>query len=105
MNGRGIIAHAMTEAELAEHIRELCKGYGLWSYHTHDSRRSNPGWPDLVVVGQGVIYRELKRERGTVSKAQWDVGYRLLKAGQDWKIWRPSDLLSKKIHRELEAIR
>lgn len=47
-----------------------------WSliYHTHDSRRSAPGFPDLVMTnGRRVIFAEIKKEGGqpTAEQAIW----------------------------------
>lgn len=95
----------MTEAHLEREVRRLIARYGLWGYHTHDSRRSAPGWPDWVIVGSGILYRELKSPYEQPSGDQRDVGYRLQAAGADWAVWRPLDLESGTIARELEAIR
>ncbi|WP_300613239.1 hypothetical protein [Trebonia sp.] len=98
-------ARAMSEAALQDHVRALCDGLGLAVQHVHDPRRSwLPGWPDLTVIGSRVIYRELKSEQGTVSAEQRDVGQRLTDAGQDWAVWRPAQLLSGEIGRQLASI-
>jgi hypothetical protein len=97
-------ARAMTEAELQQHVRDLCADLGLYHYHPHYSRRSEPGWPDSVIVGSRVLFRELKSEHGTLAAAQRDLGERLRRAGQDWAVWRPRDLYSGAIGRQLAAI-
>ena len=82
----------MSEKEFQAQVVKLARTCGFLVYHTYDSGRSEPGWPDLVLVGRGrVLYRELKTEKGKASAAQ--VGWlRALRAnGADAKVWRPSD--------------
>lgn len=92
-----------SEAEFQSQVRALCRFYGLTVYHTHNSQRSDPGFPDLVIVGaRGVLFRELKTEVGRVKPMQkfWIDVLRL--AGQDADVWRPSDL--DRIKLELKAL-
>jgi hypothetical protein len=87
-------------------VIKLCELFGIRYYHTFDSRRSAKGWPDLAICGKrGFIARELKTAAGrlTVEQQQW--GLILRNAGVSWDVWRPSDLQSGRIQRELEAIR
>lgn len=59
------------EAGFQATVVQLAELHGWRLYHTHDSRRSNPGFPDLVLVRDGVlIFAELKSETGRVSPAQ-----------------------------------
>lgn len=96
----------MTERSLQASIIEICKLYGIAWYHTFDSRRSVRGWPDLAMCGdRGFITRELKSDRGTLTPDQEDWAARLQKVGVSWDIWRPADLHSGRIQRELLAIR
>lgn len=95
----------MSEDDLEEAVRDMLKVYGLWGYHTHNSRRSEPGWPDWVIVGKRVLYRELKSADGTSRPAQTRVRNLLVAAGADWGLWRPADLASGRIAEELQAIR
>lgn len=96
----------MTEAELQNNIIELVKYMPtLLYYHTYDSRRSNPGFPDLVIAGpNGVMYRELKSARGKVTDDQFRWLRALELSGQDVAVWRPVDWPDR-IHKELERIR
>jgi len=66
---------------------------GWLCYHTYDSRRSGPGFPDLVLVHpeSEVLYRELKTESGKMTTAQEVWRERLCQAGANVKVWRPSD--------------
>lgn len=101
---RQAAAAAMSEAQLQDHVRRLCADLGLYHYHPHYSRHSEPGWPDSTIIGSRVIFRELKSERGSLTPEQRGVGERLTGAGQDWALWRPRDLYSGALARELAAI-
>ena len=96
---------AMTEAQLQAAVIKLCKLYGLRYHHQKISIGSIAGWPDLVIVGRQLIFRELKSETGKVTGQQVEWRDVLGRAGQDWALWRPSDLASGRIVRELEVIR
>jgi hypothetical protein len=90
---------------LEAHLRKMLADLGLWAYHPHTSRRSTPGWPDWVILGpRKIIFRELKSERGTLTPEQKRVGEMLQRAGQSWRVWRPSDLLSGQIAKELTEV-
>ena len=90
---------------LDAHVRRLCDDLGLLRYHTHDSRRSPRGFCDLVICGLGgVAFRELKTQRGKVSREQQVWLDALAAAGADAGTWRPADLLSGRIARELAAL-
>lgn len=81
-----------TEKQFQEAVIELAKLNGWMVYHTHDSRRSEPGFPDLVLVKNGfVIFAELKTEKGRVSEAQ-EKWLRNLGSGEGCFsvfLWRP----------------
>lgn len=98
-------ARNMSEPALQARVRAICKALGLLVYHTHNSQRSDKGWPDLVIAGSGFLFRELKTEIGKVEpeQATWIEG--LNAAGGNARVWRPTDLLSGRIERELTAIR
>jgi hypothetical protein len=87
-------------AILAEHPQ-------LLGYHGRDSRL-NPGasgFPDWVFCGPGgAAVRELKSEHGVLKPDQRLWGRRMLDAGWNYDIWRPSDLLSGRIEREIKAL-
>lgn len=63
------------------------------AYHTHDSRRSQAGFPDLVVVHpeHGAIYAELKMPEKYPTPMQRVWLTTLLRAGHRVYLWRPAD--------------
>lgn len=63
------------------------------------------GWPDSVIIGTRVIYRELKAEHGQLSPDQRAIGGKLKAAGADWAVWRPRDWLSGGIETELRLLK
>jgi len=64
-------AVVLAEAGLLDHIRALARRLGWCCYHTHDSRKSEPGFPDLVLTnGRRVLFLECKTSTGKVTEAQ-----------------------------------
>lgn len=97
------MAGRMSEDELFEKVRKMCQGLRLLHYHTHDSRGSQPGYPDWHIIGpERSMFRELKTERGELTKDQTEWLDALHRVGHDADVWRPSDLLiNGRIKREL----
>ena len=82
----------MTEAELQRNVLSLAAMTGWLAYHTYDSRRSQAGFPDLVLVRPPVlIYAELKSEAGRLTPQQHEWMEQLLACKQIAFVWRPSD--------------
>lgn len=82
----------MTEAQFQRRIMDYCQLRGLLLFHDTDSRKNNPGFPDLVIVGPNrVLFRELKTQTGRISPKQEGWLLALQHAGQDATVWRPSD--------------
>lgn len=70
----------------------LARLHGYRCFHTHDSRRSAAGFPDLVLVGRGrIIFAELKAEKGKLSPDQREWLGALRAAGGTTHVWLPSD--------------
>jgi hypothetical protein len=101
-------ALVQSEAQFQAAVADLAERLGWLVYHTHDSRRSNPGFPDLVLVRRDrLIFAELKTEKGKVkpAQAQWLDALRAatvnlidpaaqalgVKAGVGVYVWRPGD--------------
>lgn len=116
----------MNEKDLDALIRDACTTLGINRYHTHDSRRSTPGFPDLVLWSRGgMLFRELKSDLGRISRTQIAVrdtlhttpcvfcGHQLdvntsypgCHYGHEGAyIWRPDDWHNGRIHTELRQI-
>lgn len=97
---------AWPEKVLQGHIVSTALSLGWKVYHTYDSRRSVPGFPDLVLVHEqhGVVWRELKRQKGarvSADQREWLDG--LTAAGEDAAIWRPEDVVSGEVLRVLRG--
>jgi hypothetical protein len=58
-------AQDVSEATLLAKVMAEARRLGYLVYHTHDSRRSAPGFPDLVLCnGQRLLFVELKSRTG-----------------------------------------
>jgi len=60
-----------SEREFQASVIAAARLRGWLVYHTHDSRRSQPGFPDLVLVrGRQIMFWELKASRGRLTPEQ-----------------------------------
>lgn len=68
------------ESEFMRAVIRVAEGLGWSVYHTHDSRRSVAGFPDLVLLRRELqIVAELKRskrEKPTAEQLAWLARYR-----------------------------
>lgn len=97
-------APSMSEAQFQQRIVDYCELRGLLVFHDNDSRRNNPGFPDLVIVGtHGVIFAELKSDTGRLRPEQETWLTALHHAGAIAALWRPS--MWDKVRARLDAIR
>lgn len=103
-------AEAMSEAELERGVRRILKDLEkqhrkVLAYHVWSSKNSAAGYPDWCFCGSsGVMWRELKRQAEDPTPDQQEWLDALTKAGMDAGTWRPSDLLSRRVARELAAL-
>jgi hypothetical protein len=67
---RATYAARMPERELQQLVTDLCRLLGLPHFHVRHSTGMTAGWPDSVIIGTKVIYRELKSEHGQLSPEQ-----------------------------------
>jgi hypothetical protein len=74
-------------------VIKLAKQNGWLVYHTHNSRKSQAGFPDLCMVRfQRLLFVELKTETGKMTAAQHDWFDAINKVpGTACYLWRPSD--------------
>lgn len=81
------------ENPLLAEVRRLAKIHGWLCYHTYNSRRSEEGFPDVVLVREAVIFAELKSRTGKPSHAQ-HIWLRMLERTGTVEVylWRPQDL-------------
>lgn len=91
-----------SEASFLQQLRKYADLKGWRVYHTHDSRRSDEGFPDLVMVrGQRLVFAELKSATGRLRPEQQEWIVALQRAqhpvdrmGHDEPgvyVWRPTD--------------
>jgi hypothetical protein len=80
----------VSEAAFMAQVFQFAAFHHWMYFHTHDSRHSASGFPDVVFVRERVIWAELKRESGRVSPEQKGWLDRLQAAGQEVYLWRPS---------------
>jgi len=86
---------AVTEADLREQIRDLCKLFGWKMYFSWTSIHSPRGFPDLVLVNpeqKRVIFAELKREGKNPTPQQEEWLAALAACNQEVYVWRPGDI-------------
>lgn len=62
----------MNEKQLQQAVLDCATALGWRHFHTFDSRRSDPGFPDLVLarVPDRLLFVELKSETGRMSREQ-----------------------------------
>ena len=95
---RGYAERATTEKAFQDIVRGFASLMGWHNiYHTHDSRRSDLGFPDLVMVRDAVVlFVELKTQKGKVRPEQESWGQALVQVEGaapchiKYRIWRPS---------------
>jgi hypothetical protein len=83
----------ITEKQWQAMVIDLATLYGWVHFHVFDSRRTDPGWPDLVLARvPQLLVAELKTDRGRLARAQEDWLELLRACGVETHVWRPRDL-------------
>lgn len=94
----------MKEAEWQRQVIQLAGTFGWMVQHSRVSKvgdrhmtaiSGHVGFPDLVLAHRtkGVVFVELKSERGSLRKEQVQWRDTLQAAGAEWYLWRPDDLM------------
>jgi hypothetical protein len=102
-----VVLRGEDEAKLEAFVVRVAHTYGWCGFHVSfshgsvtgvhmlgqgDDHYDSDGWPDWVFVrGQRIIFRELKGVGKYADANQRRWGAALVAAGQDWKVWKPSD--------------
>ena len=83
-----------TEGEFQAWVLDLANRNGWLAYHTYDSRKSGPGFPDLILVKGGVmIAAELKSadvKSMSLDQARWLAALGCV-PGVRAVVWQPCD--------------
>ncbi len=94
---------AMSEDELQAQVEQFARGMGWLVYHTRDSRRSERGFPDLVLVhphAGATLFVELKRDGEHPTPDQWRWLRALALRGAVF-VWRPLNWRTGEVGRAL----
>jgi hypothetical protein len=86
------IADRVNEAEFQSEVIAFATRHGWRHYHTHDSRKSVSGFPDLILIrGPVLLVAELKvgDNEPTADQLTWLEAFAA--AGVQTFVWRPSD--------------
>jgi hypothetical protein len=81
----------LSERKWQAQVVQVARLHGWWVYHTYDSRRSQPGLPDLILVRERVVFAELKTDTGRLTPDQRACLDALQAAGAEVYVWRPRD--------------
>ena len=84
----------MSEQALQDVLTQALTRAGWLWYHTHDSRHSPAGFPDLTALrGERCLVAEVKSATGLLTPAQqtWLAAWRRI-AGVEVHVFRPDDL-------------
>jgi hypothetical protein len=82
----------ISEKEFQAAVKAEAKRRGWLGYHTHDSRKSEAGFPDLILLRETrIIAAELKAEDGKTTAAQDKWLEAFMSAKAEVYVWRPRD--------------
>lgn len=85
---KAVIDLARLNGWIVAHFRPAQNSRGEWRTPV---AADGKGFPDLVLVRERVLFRELKTDRGRLSQEQWSWIAQLGDAGADAGVWMPRD--------------
>ena len=92
-----VLNRSASEADFQSQLRSVALARGWLYYHTYNSRRSDPGFPDAVLVRDDrLIFAELKsikhrRQKPTARQQIWLDALRLI-PGIEVYLWYTDDI-------------
>lgn len=96
VRGAGTVVNAdaidVSERDFKRQVLELAGFYSWLTYWTWNSIHSPPGYPDLTLCRERVIFAELKSDTGRLRYDQKRWIGALRGAGAEVHVWRPKDL-------------
>ena len=104
IDGAAFFAQNLSEDNLQTNVLAEARKFGWTAYHTHDSRHSAAGFPDLFMVrASEIVVMELKSETGVVSDdQQWWLDALATVPGVRWAgVIRPSNWYAGDVERIL----
>lgn len=103
MTTRRVIPENISEAAFQSYVVEAAAWHGWKTFHPRTVRtfkgnhltayQGDAGFPDLVLAHdkRGVIFAELKTQKGRMSTGQQLWRLALESGGAEYHLWRPSD--------------
>lgn len=92
-SARALLKTSTPERDFQRSVTDLARVTHWLTYHTHDSRRSAAGFPDLTLVrGDRLVFAELKRAGQNPTEAQREWLEALGRVERvEAHLWRPGD--------------
>lgn len=88
--------------DLQQQVEQLATDHGWQIHHARGVRRSQTGFPGLVLVRGGrSLWRVLTTSAADLTSEQHDWLYALTKTNADAAVWRPADLHNGTIRAQL----
>jgi hypothetical protein len=87
------MGYSISEKDWQEDVEYFATLFGWKKYHTHDSRRSDPDFPDLIMVRRNrCIVTELKVDGKNPTPGQQGWLDAFKEAGAETYCWHPSEI-------------